>query len=188
MRTTLRQALLIAAAVLLTHAAASSQTPQHRAIDVAHSKAQFSVAHLWVDRVTGTVPIAHGEIVLPQGSLIPISATAVLDAAKVQTDEPDRDKALRSPDFFDTKKFPQWMFTSSKIVPEGPDAFEMDGDLTIHGVTRPETLKVTVTGDAAKPLYHATAEIDRHAFGMATTRLDPVIGTSIEVTLDIALS
>ena len=61
----------------------------------------------------------------------------------------------------------------------------MDGLLTMHGVTQPEHLTVVASGSPAHPVYHATAQIDRKAFGMATTRLDPVIGNIVDVTLDI---
>ena len=111
----------------------------------------------------------------------------MLDATRIETGEPDRDRSLESPDFFDTNKFPQWTFASTKIVPRGSNAFEMDGDLTVHGVTRPEQLDVTVTGSPEDPVYHATGKIDRHAFGMATTRLDPTIGGTVDITLDVAL-
>ncbi len=124
---------------------------------------------------------------LATGSVIPISVTAVLDATRLATDEPDRDRALGSPDFFDTKTFPRWTFTSAKITQRAPNAFEMDGNLTIHGVTQPELLNVTVSGTAANPLYHVTAQIDRRAFGMRVTRLDPTIGGTAEVALDVAL-
>ena len=49
-------------------------------------------------------------------------------------------------------------------MPKGNDAFEMDGDLTIHGVTQPERLDVKITGSTEDPHYHATGKIDRHAF------------------------
>jgi polyisoprenoid-binding protein YceI len=161
--------------------------PASRAIDAAKSSAQFSVAHIWVERVTGTVPILSGGVSLEPGSLIPVSATAVLDATHILTGEPDRDRSLESPDFFDAGEFPQWTFTSTRIVPKGPDSFEMDGDLTIHGVTQPERLDVTVAGDPARPEYRAKAQIDRQAFGMIRTRLDPTIGNTVEITLDIVL-
>ena len=61
----------------------------------------------------------------------------------------------------------------------------MDGDLTIHGVTQPERLDVTVNGDAVRPEYRAKAQIDRHAFGIIRTRLDPTIGNTVDITLDI---
>lgn len=168
-------------------AALGAAPPSPRAIDPAHSHAGFSVQHLWVQRVTGSVPIASGTVTLAAGSRIPTSAQAVLDASRIDTGEPDRDRSLDSADFFDTQRYPHWTFSSTRILPQGSGAFEMDGDLTIHGVTRPEQLEVAVVGNDAAPVYHATAKIDRHAFGMATTRLDPTIGASVDVVLDIAL-
>ena len=91
------------------------------------------------------------------------------------TGDDDRDGSLQSPDFFDTKKFPTWTFASTAISPQSEAAFGMDGTLTMHGVSQPEHLDVTVTG-GAEPVYHAIGHIDRHAFGMAVTRLDPAIG------------
>jgi polyisoprenoid-binding protein YceI len=179
----------LACIAVATHASSAlSGTLAQRAIDTSRSKAAFSVTHVFVERVTGTVPIEGGTVVLTPGSAIPVSATAVLDASRIATADLDRDASLRSPDFFDTNRFPTWSFTSTRIVPHGAAAFEMDGNLTIHGVTRPEKLDVTVAGaGAANPAYHAAAHIDRRAFGMATTRLDPAIGGIADVTLDITL-
>jgi polyisoprenoid-binding protein YceI len=72
-------------------------------------------------------------------------------------------------------------------VPKGFNAFEMEGDLTLHGITRPESLRVTVSGTPDHPSYRATAQIDRRAFGMAVTRLDPTIGATAQITLDVIL-
>jgi polyisoprenoid-binding protein YceI len=158
-----------------------------RAIDSAKSSAQFSVAHIWVEDVTGTVPILGGSVTLLPGSLIPQVANAVLDATRITTGEPDRDRSLESPDFFDAAQFPRWTFTSTRIVPKGPASFEMDGDLTMHGVTQSERVDVTANGDPLHPEYRAKAQIDRHAFGMLRTRLDPTIGSTVDITLDIVL-
>jgi polyisoprenoid-binding protein YceI len=164
-----------------------AQAPSPRSIDVAKSTARFSISHIWVESVAGTVPILEGAVVLQPGSSIPTSVTATLDATRIDTGEPDRDHSLESPDFFDVKEFPHWTFSSTKIVPTGSGALAMDGNLTIHGVTRPEHLQVTVSGTAARPEYHASGRIDRHAFGMPRTRLDPVIGDDADVTLDVIL-
>jgi polyisoprenoid-binding protein YceI len=145
---------------------AASPPPAPRAIDTAKSRAQFSIAHIWVERVVGTVPILSGSVTLAADSTIPASVTAVLDATEIATD---------------------WTFTSTKIVPTGPASFEMDGNITIHGVTQAERMQVTVTGTAGQPAYRATGKIDRHAFGMAVTRLDPTIGGTAEITLDVGL-
>ena len=177
----------IACASILTSSVAVAETATQRGIDVANSKAQFNVSHIFVEHVTGTIPIQSGFVTLAAGSLVPISATAVLDASKVATDEPDRDSSLRSDDFFDVAKFPTWTFVSTKITPHGTNAFDMDGNLTVHGVTQPEHLTVTISGDAEHPKYHATGQIDRHAFGMRVTTLDPTIGGNADITLDVTL-
>lgn len=181
------KAAVIAFSFASLASAIAGATTNVRAVDPARSKAQFSVAHIWVEHVTGTVPIVRGSVTLAPDSPIPIAVSAVLDPGRINTGVSDRDHALESPDFFDAKEYPQWTFTSTKIVAQGANAFEMDGDLTIHGVTRPERLHVIVAGSSADPLYHATGQIDRHAFGMSTTRLDPVIGGVAEVTLEVAL-
>ncbi len=171
--------------VLVAALAAGPPTP--RAIDVAKSSARFSIGHIWVQNVQGAVPILGGSVILDPGSMIPKSVSATLDATRILTDEPDRDRSLESPDFFDAGKFPRWTFVSTKIVPSGPSAFEMDGNLTIHGVTQPERLSVSAKGSPTNPFYHATTQIDRRVFGMSVTRLDPTIASTADVTLDVAL-
>ena len=154
------------------------------AIDPTASSATFAVQHIFVERVTGTVPIVSGTIDVPAGSLVPTSVSAVLDPKKFHTDESDRDAAMQTPDWFDTSKFPTWTFVSTKITPT-TTGFTMDGNLTMHGVTQPEHLVVVASGDLAHPVYRATCQVDRKAFGMSTTRLDPVIGNPVDVTLEI---
>lgn len=155
------------------------------AIDAAKSSVQFSVEHIFVERVTGTIPIVYGEVVVPAASAIPQSVSATLDAAHVNTGDDDRDGVLHTPDWFSTKQYPTWTFVSTKIVAQDSKSFTMDGLLTIRGVTQPEHLTVTVSGDTQHPIYHATGTIDRKLWGMAVTRLDPVIGNPASVTLDI---
>lgn len=176
----MRFALL--AAVLVFSLAA---TP--RAIDTSASHATFSLQHIYVERVTGTVPIRSGVVSLAPNSALPLSIVASLDPTRIKTGDDDRDGVLQTPDWFDTKRFPTWTFASTEISPEGPHAFGVDGLLTMHGVSVPEHLDVTIAGDLAHPRYHAVAHVDRHAFGMAVTRLDPVIGGIVDLSFDIAL-
>lgn len=176
--------VLIGAGVLVVFAGA---VPAPREIDVAKSTARFSVSHIWVEHVTGTVPIVAGAVTLAGDSLVPESASAVLDATRIASGEPDRDASLESPDFFDAAKYPHWTFTSTKVEATSANTFTMDGGLTVHGVTQPVELAVTANGSPAHPQYHAVGKVDRHAFGMARTRLDPTIGESVDVTLDIVV-
>ena len=155
------------------------------AIDPGKSKATFSVPHIFVARVNGTIAIASGTVDVPADSPIPTSVTAQLAPATVKTDDSDRDGALTSPDFFDVKEYPVWTFASTKITPLSATSFGIDGTLTIRGVTQPEHLDATITGDPTHPTYHAVGHIDRKAFKMPVTRLDPVIGGTVDITLDI---
>lgn len=178
-------AALLAAGTYVTAARADDAATY--AVDAVKSKAAFSVQHIWVERVTGTVPITKGTVVMTADGVVPASITAELDPSRVSSGDRDRDASLVSSDFFDVKNFPVWTFTSTKITPVNATAFGVDGTLTLHGVTAPEHLDVTVRGDAAHRMYHAVGHIDRKAFHMAVSRLDPVIGTTVDVTLDIAL-
>jgi polyisoprenoid-binding protein YceI len=177
----------VAIVSLVSGVAAAPPAGGTRAVDAVKSKARFCVAHIWVERVCGTIPIASGTVTLATGTLVPLTVTAMLDATGVATGDPDRDAALRSPDFFDVQRYPSWTFQSTKITPNGSDAFTMDGLLTIRGVAQPERLAVTVGGDAQHPIYRALVQLDRHAFGMPRTRLDPVIGSKVDVTIEAAL-
>ena len=180
-------ATALVAVVLAGAGRASADQTELRAVDAAKSTAQFCIQHVFVSRVCGTVPIAAGTVELSAGSLIPAKVTASLDPSRIDTGEPDRDASLESPDYFDVKQFPTWSFASAKVAATGASAFGMDGDLTMHGVTQSEHLDVTVTGDAVHPVYHASGQIDRRAFQMKGTRLDPVIGNVADVTLEIRL-
>ncbi len=154
------------------------------AIDPAKSAVHFSVEHIFVEHVTGSVPVVRGTIDIPSGSGVPAKIDAVLDATRIKTGDDDRDGVLQTADWFDTETYPTWTFTSTRIV-DAPDGFGVDGLLTVHGVTQPEHLDVTISGDATHPAYHAVGRIDRHAFAMSKTRLDPVIGNPVDIVLDI---
>lgn len=177
-------ALWVALALSPLSAAASGT---ERSIDVSASKVGFSISHVFVERVTGTVPIASGKASFAGDSPIPESVTLTLDATKVSTGDPDQTGCIQSPDYFDVKKFPTWTFTSTKITPHGVAAFSIDGALTMHGMTQPEHFDVTIQNASGHQVYHAVGQIDRHLFGMKGSRLDPAIGGIAAVTMDVVL-
>jgi polyisoprenoid-binding protein YceI len=188
MRSNVRIFACVVSVVFVGHrTVAFAESTQQRSIDPAKSTAQFTIQHIFVDRVTGTVPVLSGSVDLAAGSSIPLRVTAVLDASRINTGEPDRDSSLESPDYFDAKKFPTWTFTGTSISPSGAATFGIDGTITIHGVAQPEHFDVTVKGDPLHAVYHTVGQIDRRIFGMKGTRLDPVIGTKADVTIDITL-
>ena len=158
-----------------------------RVVDVARSHATFSVTHLYLTRVTGTVPISSGSVMLRPNSAIPIAIAATLDPRKIATGDGDRDDDLQGADWFDTKRFATWTFASSSVTPKTENTFAVAGALTTHGVAQPLTLEVTTTHDLPQPSYHAVGHIDRHGFGMRVTPTDGLIGSDVTLTLDVQL-
>jgi polyisoprenoid-binding protein YceI len=117
-------------------------------LDPSHSKVGFSVKHLGIATVRGEFKTFEGKVEVADDGTITASGT--VDTASVNTAEDARDEHLRSADFFDAEKYPQITFTSTAIKADG-DELEITGDLTLHGVTKPVTLKAEVTGTEEDP-------------------------------------
>jgi len=153
----------------------------------ARSHATFDVTHLFVQHVTGAVPITRGRVTFgPASAVVPTGVEATLDPAHVATGDADRDDDLHGPDWFDVARYPTWTFASTQIRPT-PPGFAMNGTLTIHGVARPVTLDVVIVRASPHPRYRVTGKLDRHAFGMHVTPFDGTIGNDITLVLDVEL-
>lgn len=140
-------------------------------IDPVHSQAMFSVTHLGIARFTGRFESVKGEIAV-DGSGDANKVKAEIDIASVSTAFADRDKHLRSPDFFNAAQFPKMSFESTKVVfPTSGDG-SMNGNLTMHGVTKAVSFKLKHVGAAKDPWggyrsgYVASTTIKRSDFGM----------------------
>ncbi|GAC1427582.1 MAG: YceI family protein [Candidatus Velthaea sp.] len=171
-------------AVLFAALPAAAFADEAHAIDVQHSRAAFTVSHVLVQRVGGTLPIRSGTVTLGADGR-PSAVEAVLDPKRIDTRDEDRDGDLQSADWFDTARFPTWIFKSTRIEPLPGAAFKIVGVLTIHGQSVPVVLDAQMTGTAAKRAYIASAHVDRHAFGMARTTYDALVGTDIAITLTV---
>jgi polyisoprenoid-binding protein YceI len=156
-----------------------------RAVDVRASHATFSVQHVLIERVTGTVPIVAAQVTLGPDGTTPAAIDATLDPAHINTGDSDRDGDLIGSDWFDTQKFPLWTFKSSRVVGDAAGTYAIAGSLTVHGVGVPVTLATSLVHGAPHPAYHATTTVDRHAFGMVVTRTDALVGNEISIVLDV---
>ena len=181
------------AALLLAGPATAAGTETTWRIDPGHSTAEFSVRHLIVTNVKGTVPIKSGSVQTNAGSAVPISVSATLDVSALDTKNGDRDSDLRSPRWFDVAQYPTIVFTSTKISGTG-DAFTIVGDLTIHGVTKSVTLEAKALGSMTDARgnqhigYEATTSFDRRDFGMTYMGQNGgalIAGTGVSITIDV---
>jgi polyisoprenoid-binding protein YceI len=161
------------------------------AIDPNHTQATFTVTHLAISRVSGKVPVTAGTVSVGANGL-PSAISVTFSAKDIDTQSTDRDRDLRSGDWFETDKFPTMTFVA-KSVSGTPQAFTLQGDLTMHGVTKPVTLSAKEIGrmtDARNHThigYTATGTLDRREWGLNWGRTTPggALIAGNDVTLDV---
>jgi polyisoprenoid-binding protein YceI len=162
-------------------------------IDPGHSDVAFTVRHMMVSKVRGHFTRIQGELVLASDPLASTVA-ATIDLSSIDTNNPQRDDDLRSANFLEIQTHPAMTYRSTGIR-HGEDGFDVDGELSLHGVTRQVPLALVVNGFTRDPYggtragFSATAEIDRKDFGITTNiPMDGggvVIGDRIQIFIEI---
>ena len=137
----------IAALALTANALAADSTWK---ADPVHSSATFTAIHLGISKVVGTIPIKSATLTIPNGSNVPASVQAFLDPSGLDTHVQMRDDDLRSNHFFDVAQFPVMSFTSTSITATDDKHITINGNLTMHGVTKPVTLGGLVSCERAR--------------------------------------
>lgn len=163
-------------------------------IDPVHTHVEFSVKHLMIAKVKGRFGTLSGTI-HQTPDLAASSVAVTIDAASIDTREPQRDNHLRSPDFLDAERFPVLSFRSRRILPGTGDTFRIVGDLTIRGVTREVTLEASDEGRAGDPwgneraAFSATTAIDRRDYGLIWNQAleagGVMVGHEVRITLEV---
>lgn len=167
-------------------------------IDPSHSNAQFSVRHLMIANVKGEFTKVTGRVSFDPNQPESLSAEAAIDVSTINTREPDRDKHLKSADFFDVAHFPTLTF-KSKRAEKSPDGLKLTGDLTIRGATREVTLEVEGPTPPVQDPWgftrvgaSATARINRKDFGLTWNQAletgGVLVGDEIKITVDVELT
>jgi polyisoprenoid-binding protein YceI len=164
-------------------------------IDPVHSEVGFSVRHMMVSKVRGKFTSFEGSVTTAE-NLLDSTVTATVDLGSIDTGNEDRDNHIRSADFFEVEANQTMTFVSTGIRADG-DGYELDGDLTLKGVTKPVTFDLEVNGfgpDAyggTRSGFSATTTINRRDFGvdfnaaMETGGL--VVADKVTVQLEIEL-
>ncbi|QGK69619.1 hypothetical protein GIY23_08910 [Allosaccharopolyspora coralli] len=157
-------------------------------IDAVHSHLEFTLRHLGVGRSRGRFDRLQGEIVTAADPL-ESSVTATIDTASVNTGNGDRDEHVRQADFLDVATHPTATFRSTAVRPSGED-YVLDGELTLHGVTRPVSLDVEFggiadNGNGGSMLgLSATTTLDRTEFGVGPDG-GAMLGEKVKLVLEI---
>ncbi len=176
----------------MTAAVQASDLTGTWAIDPVHSSISFSVRHLVVSKVRGTFGAFSGAVTV--GADGTPSVTAEIDVASLYTGNEQRDAHLRAPDFFDVEQYPTATFVSTSVVPDG-DAYRLEGDFTLKGVTRRISLPVQFNGvnpgmgHGAVAGFEASVVLNRKDFGididMPLETGGAVVGDKVTITLEI---
>ncbi len=184
-----RPALL---AVLL--AATPALASETYVVDKAHSEAIFTVRHL-MSRVTGRFGDLSGTINVDRAKPEASSVEFTIQTSSIDTNQPDRDKHLRSADFFDVEKNPQITFKSSKMKATGKDTYDVTGTFTMRGVAKEITLPVTVLGEMKDPRgtpkigFETSTTINRQDYGVSWNRaLDAggyILSDDVKITITL---
>jgi polyisoprenoid-binding protein YceI len=141
-------------------------------LDSAHTHIAFSIQHMSVTLATGHFTRFAGQFNLDERAPERSSFEVAIDAASITTDNRERDAHLRSPDFLDIEAWPIIRYRSHSITPLGFDHFNVEGELTIRGVTHPVPLDVTLGGVVLDPEgfrragVSARSRINREDYGL----------------------
>jgi len=183
-----KRALIAATLAFLAGTGAASATVL--TVDPAHTSATFSVKHLTLTTVSGTIALKSASVAAgPDGALT--QADATFDLATIDTHESDRDADLKSDHWFDVAADPELTFTSTKISPLSGGTQTIEGDLRFHGVTNPVTLTATYAGSVKDRRgrthlgYTATATIDRTKWNLGPGYPPAIVGNDITITIEL---
>jgi polyisoprenoid-binding protein YceI len=165
------------------------------AVDPAHSTVEFSVKHLGIATVKGVFREFEGTLEIG-AELASATATGTVKVASLDTNEPQRDEHLRSPDFFDAGTYPELTFASTAIRPVDDGAFEIDGEITMRGVTQPITLTAEVQGFEQDPWgndrvgLEIVGQLKRGDFGMTFNQAlgsgNMLVSDRVKLSLDVS--
>jgi polyisoprenoid-binding protein YceI len=161
----------LALASLLACGASAVQAADTYAIDPVHAFATFKVGHLGVSNSWGRFNKIDGTITW-DADLAKSAITVNVLIDSVDTDNDKRDQHLKSPDYFNAKQFPTATFTSTSWKAAGDKAYEVTGNFTLCGVTKPLTVPVVLVGQGDTPMqdtrvgFDAVIAFKRSDFGM----------------------
>jgi polyisoprenoid-binding protein YceI len=165
-------------------------------VDPVHSNAQFKVKHMMISNVKGEFTGLRGTLTLDNTDITHSYVEASIDASTIATGDPQRDAHLKSADFFNVEAFPTLTFKSTRISKKGDDRYAVEGDLTIHGVTRKAVFEVEDLSAPAKDPWgntriglSTTVRINRKDFGLTwNSTLETgglLVGDEVTITLDV---
>jgi polyisoprenoid-binding protein YceI len=126
-------------------------TKSHWNVDTTHSSIDFTIRHMMIAKVKGSFNSFEAQIEADPEDLTTANVQFSIDLSSIDTRNADRDNHLRTGDFFDIEQYPKMTFQSTSITKKGDGEYNVTGNVTLHGVTRPETFVVSFEGAGKDP-------------------------------------
>ena len=187
----IQRVLFLLAVIFILSPAAYAATYK---IDPGHSAVGFKIRHLF-SNVPGRFDRYEGAVEYDPKNPSSWAASATIQIASINTNAEARDQHLKSADFFDAEKFPVMTFKSTGVAGAAENGAKLNGDLTLHGVTKPVTLDLQIHGSGkdmqgkVRAGFTATAKINRKDFGVAWNKVMEggglVLGDEVDITIDV---
>ncbi|MFH6781954.1 MULTISPECIES: YceI family protein [Methylobacterium] len=157
-------------------------------VDPGHTQALFTVNHFGFSPYTGIFSDVSGTLELQPAKPAESRLKVTIPVKSLYAPSQHMTDSLKSDKWLDATQFPEMTFTSTKITPEGKDKAKVAGDLTLHGVTKPVILEVTLVGAGTNPInkkatvgFEAKGTLKRSEFGVKT--FVPAVSDEVQLTL-----
>ncbi|MDN7356247.1 YceI family protein [Acetobacter senegalensis] len=178
----------LAAAQQVASTAPSAVKAGHYKVEPYHTQVGFTLSHFGFSKFSGLFSGVSGSLTFDPSHVSVAHLDVTLPVASVETTVPKLDEELKGPQWFDASQFPTATFKSTRVVQTGKDTADITGDLTLHGVTQPITLKAHLVGSGVNPLdkmftvgFEASATLARSKFGVS--QYVPLVGDDVTLTI-----
>ncbi len=165
-------------------------------VDKNHSSVKFDITHLVVSEVEGRFKIYDGSMISEKADFSDAKITFTIDVNSIDTDNENRDKHLKSDDFFNAEQYPSIKFESTSFKPLGGNKYSLTGNLTVRDVTKAVTFDVTYGGMAnamgkTKVGFKAKTTINRFDYNLkwdkATEAGGLVVSKDVNITVNVEM-
>lgn len=187
----MKKITIIAAGMILS-ANAFAQT---WSVDKAHSRIGFEVTHLKINEIDGNFKAFDAKFTSSKPDFSDATIEMTADVNSINTDVEQRDKHLKSPDFFDAANNPNVTFKSTSFTKEKGNDYKLTGQLTMHGVTKTVTLNARLVGKTIHPMnkkemvgFRITGAVKRSEFGIGPSMPAEMISENIEIVANTEFS
>lgn len=163
------------------------------ALDRGHSNVKFTITHMVISEVEGSFKLFDGSMEASKPDYSDAKIVFSVDVASINTDNENRDRHLKSDDFFNAEKYPKMSFESTAFKPLGNNKYKLDGNLTIRDVTKPVSFDVTYGGSintnrGAVAGFKAKTSINRFDYNLKWDRATETGGLVVSKEVDITVN